>query len=66
MFEDARKTGLISSEDVDKTRQRGYVRQDILQPWSGTVGGNARRARQVAGRIYRKAVRALGLSKHVR
>jgi len=41
VFEDARKTGLISSEDVDKTRLRGYVRQDILQPGRGNVGGNA-------------------------
>jgi hypothetical protein len=66
MFEDARKTGLISAQDVDKTRLRGYVRQDISQPGHGTGGWTAAgRARRVAGRIYRKAVRVLGLNKHV-
>lgn len=66
VFEDARKAGAISAEDVDKTRMRGFVRQDILHPERSNINGNAAgRARHVAGRIYRKALRILGLSKDV-
>ncbi len=47
-FNEARKVGLISASDVDKTLARAYARQDILDPISpttlkiarGTMGSN--------------------------
>lgn len=53
-FNEARRAGAISDEDIDKTLSRAYARQDILRP------GRPRRDRPLR-QIRRRVLRALGL-----
>lgn len=47
-FNEARTTGVISSQDIDKTLSRAYARQDILSPVSGG-GTSSNQSISIAG-----------------
>jgi hypothetical protein len=63
-FDDARKAGLISGQDIDKTLSRGYARQDILKPVRGNGTGTGTGRRRSFKEFRRSVLHALGLRKH--
>jgi lipopolysaccharide biosynthesis glycosyltransferase len=67
-FQEARKSGLISNSDVDKTLSRAYARQDILAPQAKTAAtGKAGMPTQPAPSTFKlvktKLRRMLGITK---
>jgi hypothetical protein len=63
-FNEARRVGAITQQDIDKTLSRAYARQDILAPGRGQSGGVGEPSRRSFKQIRRQVLHALGLRKH--
>jgi hypothetical protein len=62
-FNEARRVGVISQQDVDKTLSRAYARQDILKP-TREAADPGRPPRRSFKQMRRQVLHALGLRKH--
>lgn len=59
-FSDARKAGVITNQDIDKTLSRAYARQDILRPGRGGAAASGTGPRTFK-QMRRRMLHALGL-----
>jgi hypothetical protein len=62
-FSEARKAGVITNQDIDKTLSRAYARQDILRPGRGGAAAAGQPARRTFKQVRRRVLHALGLRK---
>jgi hypothetical protein len=60
-FNDARKAGLITNQDIDKTLSRAYARQDILRPVRSGGGPASAAGPRTFKQMRRRMLHALGL-----
>ena len=63
-FNEARKAGAITNQDIDKTLSRAYARQDILKPGRGGVATSGQAGPRTFKQMRRRVLHALGLRKH--
>jgi hypothetical protein len=59
-FSEARKAGVITNQDIDKTLSRAYARQDILRPGRGGAAASGTGPRTFK-QMRRRMLHALGL-----